>query len=341
MKKRVISSVALIAAFMLIFIGCGGSSVGRGVYSTDSAAPAAEPMEASSAQFAEVNGFAYDTAAETEAADFESDDAEVFDEADGDLPLDNRKIVKHVDMELETKEFDTAFAQILQTVTQNGGYIANQNISGKSLRYNDSYYERYASINARVPSDKLDAVCSSIGGVCNVTSQSEQVEDITDRYYDADAHLNSLKLQEERLLDILSKAEELDDVIQLERALSEVRYEIESLTASLRRMDSQVRYSYLNMSLNEVVEYKSVQAPPKTFGEKLADSFRRSGRNLSSFFEGTLFFIIEDLPVVLINIAILAVIVFVAIKFIRLFKRKVNMPLRKFGKGKSDNNSNQ
>ncbi len=340
MKKRVISSVALIAAFMLIFTGCGGSSVGKGVYST-SMAPAAEPMEASSAQFAEANGFAYDTTAETETADFESDDAEAFDEVDSDVPLDNRKIVKHVDMELETKEFDTAFAQILQTVTQNGGYIANQNINGKSLRYNDSYYERYASINARVPSDKLDAVCSSIGGVCNVTSQSEQVEDITERYFDADAHLNSLKLQEERLLDILSKAEELDDVIQLERALSEVRYEIESLSASLRRMDSQVRYSYLNMSLNEVVEYKSVQSPPKTFGEKLADSFRRSGRNLSSFFEGTLFFIIEDLPVVLINIAILAVIVFVAIKFIRLFKRKVNMPLRKFGKGKSDNNSNQ
>lgn len=334
MKKRVVSLISLAVALMMIFSACGGSSFDRASGETASAA-FVEPMAAAKYE----NGFAYDTVSDMEYVEAEED---IFDDAENDADiLSDRKIVKHVNMSLETKEFDTAFAQIMQTVSQNGGYIENQNINNKSLRYNDSYYERYADINARIPSDKLDAVCAAIGGVCNVTSQSEQIEDITDRYFDADAHLNSLKLQEERLLDILSKAEKLEDVIQLENALSNVRYEIEALTATLRRMDSQVRYSYLNMSLSEVVEYQPVQSLPKTFGEKLSDSFKRSGRNLSSFFEDTLFFIIEDLPVLLINLAILAVIVFVAIKFIRLFRRKVNMPLKKFGKNKSDNNSNQ
>lgn len=341
MKKRSLFIISLVVALALIFTACGSSSSDVGRYAAAETEAVMASMAAPTASAGSSNGFAYDTATEMEIAE---DDSGIFDE-NGDsidtAALSDRKIVKHIDMELETKDFDTAFSQIIQTVTQNGGYIQSQDINGKSLRNGDSYYERYAYINARIPSDKLNEVCASIGGVCNVTSQNEQIEDITDRYFDADAHLNSLKLQEERLLDILSKAENLEDVIQLEKALSEVRYEIETLTATLRRMDSQVRYSYLNMSLNEVVEYKSVQSPPKTFGEKLSDSFRRSGRNLSSFFEDTLFFVIEDLPVVLINIAIFAVIVFIAIKFVRSFKRKVNMPLKKFGKNKSDNNSNQ
>ena len=47
--------------------------------------------------------------------------------------------------------------------------------------------------------------------------------------------------------------------------------EIESLTASLRRMDSQVTYSFLNLSLQEVVEYQVMQEKPRTFGERMKE----------------------------------------------------------------------
>lgn len=341
MKKRLspLAVISALIALLLLFSACGGSSSGSykayGAASSSAAlaapaAPMASPME-----YAEM-----DMATVEEAGGIVSNTSLSGDFQTGDMPS-QRKIVKHTDLELETKEFETAISQILQTVEQNGGYIESQNVNGQSLRYNDSYYERYAYINARVPSDKLDAVAQAIGGMCNVTSRNESIDDITDNYYDVDAHLKSLKLQEERLLDILSKAEKLDDVISLEQALSEVRYQIESLTSTLRRMDSQVQYSYLNMSVREVVEYRDVNTAPKTFGEKLAASFARSGRNLYDFFEGALFFIIEELPLLLIWIAIIAVVVFIAIKFIRAFKRKVNLPLKKFGKSKTDDNANK
>ena len=112
-----------------------------------------------------------------------------------------------------------------------------------------------------------------MGGLCNVLSQSERVEDITDSYYDSQAHLKTLQIQEERLLAILAQAEKLEDIITLEAALSDVRYQIESLTASLRRMDSQVAYSFLDLSLQEVVEYQVVQEKPQTFGERMGDPF--------------------------------------------------------------------
>ena len=54
------------------------------------------------------------------------------------------------------------------------------------------------------------------------------MDDITDSYFDAQARLDSLRQQEASLLEILSKAEKLEDVVQLQTALSDVRYQIES-----------------------------------------------------------------------------------------------------------------
>ncbi|HWP51966.1 MAG TPA: DUF4349 domain-containing protein [Clostridia bacterium] len=236
----------------------------------------------------------------------------------------DRKIVKHSYLTLETKEFDTALEKLLAAITQQGGYIESQSINGQSLTYRGSYYERTASIQARIPADKLDGVIATVGGICNITSKSESIDDITDSYFDTEAHLNSLKLQEERLLEILSKAEKLEDVISLEQALSDVRYQIESLTASMRRMDSQITYSYMNMDLREVVEYQSVESAPKTLGEKIAASFKRSGEKIAWFFEATLLFVIEDLPLIVIWIAITGVIAFISFKQLRRIQRKMN-----------------
>ena len=184
-------------------------------------------------------------------------------------------------LSLETMEFERALAQISELVSGAGGYVESQSVDGRSLSYRGSYYERSASVTARVPAEKLDEVVAGVGGLCNIVSRSENMDDITDSYFDAQARLDSLRQQEASLLEILSKAEKLEDVVQLQTALSDVRYQIESLTAQLKRMDSQVTYSYLNMDLREVVEYQETAAKPKTFGEKLSAAATRAGNHLS------------------------------------------------------------
>jgi len=320
-NRRYISFITLIMAAMLMFTACGGSASTKDAVASPAAAPAAPmvPQYKASASMAPM---------------VEAEDMEMAEEmgivantasggsANASAVAQQRKIIKHSNMDLETKDFDTAFAQILDAVERSGGYIESQNISGQSIRNKDRYYERSASINARIPAEKLSEITSAIGGICNVTSQWEGIDDITDSYFDVEARLNTMRLQEERLLDILSKAESLEDVITLEAKLSDVRYEIESLTARIRRMDSQVAYSYLNLNLREVVEYQNVTAAPKTFGERIGDAFVRSGNRLRNFFEGSVIFIIEDLPLIVIRFAIFAVIVVAAYRFIRWISGK-------------------
>lgn len=162
-----------------------------------------------------------------------------------------------------------------------------------------------------MPSAKLDEVARSVGGFCNVLSQSESMDDITDSYYDAQAHLKSLQIQEERLLAILEKADKLEDIITLESALSDVRYQIESLTASLRRMDSQVTYSYLNISLREVVEYQEVQEKPRTFTERMGEAFGDGVGDMVDGLQSFALFLARTGPSLVVLIAIVVAIVLI------------------------------
>lgn len=314
--------LAACTACSILLSACGASSSSTQdsasfkSYSASSAAATAveAPREMATDAIMEEAGLAMET---TEA------EADVDDSASDTAPvLDERKIVKYVDLYLETMEFDQALDQIINLVKENGGYIESQNVEGASLNYTGSYYEHTAYICARVPSEKLDTVTGAIGGLCNVLSKNERIDDISDHYYDSEARLKTLELQEERLLEILSKAEKLEDVITLEQSLSDVRYEIESLTASLRRMDSQVTYSYLNINLQEVVKYRQIDETPKSFGEELSAAFARGGRHLVDFTQGFLLVLAESLPMLLLLAAFALVVILIVTLLMKLSKKR-------------------
>ena len=304
----------LLLAALVLLPGCGGSSGADTAASTAAAAPTARNMDMGFSQMAVTEEAAVDDAAMLPA---EAPEAESSADT-GDFEIQARKIVRNSYLDLETKEFDQALAGIQQLVEQNGGYLESQSVNGRSLRDENSRQERYATLTARVPAENLDSVVTQVGELCNILSQSEDAQDITERYYDSQARLDSLTLQEERLLDILSKAEKLEDVIALESALSDVRYQIESLTASLRRMDSQVTYSFLHITLNEVVEYQ--EPAPLTFGDRLGRAVHRGGENLLDSCQGFLLFAAENLPSLLFWAVVLLAIVLVVRKLIRLVK---------------------
>ena len=305
MMKKISRSMAAVAAIALAMslclLGCGGSSGSDSAAASSSAAYSMETQAGA--------GLAYE---DSIAYDRESEEGQTTSA----LP-DERKIIRHASMDLETREFDSAVQQIEALVTEAGGYIESSSQEGYSLEYQGDYRERYASIQARIPSEKLDGVMASVGGLCNVLNQSESMDDITDSYYDAQARLDSLEIQEERLLELLSQATSLEDMITLESALSEVRYQIESLTASLRRMDSQVTYSYLDISLREVVEYRAIQEKPQNFGEQMAAAFGRGIDGMVAGLQSFALFVAEAGP----SLVLLALVIFLIVLIVRACSR--------------------
>jgi len=231
-----------------------------------------------------------------------------------------RKIIRNAHLSLETRTFDESIASISATVEKYGGYVESSYVSGQSV--NSSGVQRRAEYTVRVPAESLDAYLDSLGGNFNVLSRQISSNDITTTYYDAKARLESLEIQEERLLAMLEKATELEYLIQLENALADVRYQIERYYSQIRVYDNQVSYSTVSMNISEVVEYQKVVENPKTFGQRFMTAAENSWNNFVDDLEDFAIEFIYALPGLIIWILIIVIIVLVIKLMIARHKKK-------------------
>lgn len=232
----------------------------------------------------------------------------------GSLTNTSRKIIKSASMEIETLDYDTAVAKLNDKIAVIGGYIESSNVRGKSLE--GKYDTRTAYYTIRIPQQYFEQFMTEMNTIGNIISENTYGEDITSSYFDTEARVKTLEVQEERLLSILEKAEKIEDIIDLERALSDVRYQIESMTGTLRRWDNLVSYATLNVNLYEVVEITKIVEPPKTLGDKISTAFEDSIKAVKRFLENSLIFSVGFVPFLLLIIP-LAIIVWLIIRKVR------------------------
>ncbi len=216
----------------------------------------------------------------SESSDFTPSENDM--ESDGketDVSEAERKIIKTYRLRMETLSYDSAVNQITAAAQSFGGYVAEASQDGQGIS-ESSYQTRSATFTIRVPADKAEAFLAYISEGQNVLSSSLYTEDVTDSYYGYKARLDSLVVQEERLMAMMEKAETLSELLQLEDKLSEVRAEINGISSRLQLMDKSVDYSYVYITLNEVKEYKEPEK--ESYFSRMVASF---GDAFASFAE--------------------------------------------------------
>lgn len=212
-----------------------------------------------------------------------------------------RKLIRTFDMTIQTKEFDAVLEGINTRIAELGGYIENSSLDSGSVYYNR--YNRYADLKARIPSDQLDKFVENVKESANVTYISEYTDDITLKYVDTESRKLSLETERDRLMELLEKAETVEEIITIESRLSEVRYELESYASQLRTYDNQVDYSTVNLSIHEVE--REVKAEEKSFWDEVKDEFTGSLYEISQGLRGFAIWFLGSLPY-LLGIALLA-----------------------------------
>ena len=218
MKKRgvskMISSVALlmVSAVLLLTSCAASSSSGRDFAVTGAAS--------SSAAMAQDYVGMVNSAMPEEMPVEDGEMAMVTEESVADtsgtvIDQSQRKIVKNAAVRMETMEYDTAFDTINQITQQVGGYIENSSIDGVSIYDQKRGYqsERHASFTVGVPAEQLESYITWLGEKFNIINRSESASDISDQYYDSQARLENLEIQEDRLLELLQQAGELGDLL--------------------------------------------------------------------------------------------------------------------------------
>lgn len=218
--------------------------------------------------------------------------------------LATQKIIERLSYTIETLKFDESVSRIQSLSGELGGYVQDSNTMGSGIRNQGSL--RQASYTLRVPQEKLSQLKSRVTDIGSILNFSSSSENVSEKYYDTEARLKSLRTQQERLLALLQKSGTLTDIIALEKALADVNYQIEQLTGSLRQYDSLINFSTVSIQLNEVVKPTEIESTPVTLGDKIARQFQNSLKGLGSFGEGILVFVLGGAPILLI-LAVVAV----------------------------------
>ena len=236
-----------------------------------------------------------------------------------------RKLIRTVNMDVETLEFDSFTQFVENRVNEYGGYIESSSINGNRYYYDNN---RYASLTIRIPEASLDSFVQVLGESATVTYKSERAEDITLQYVDTQSRIKTLQVEQEKLFELLEKADTLDAIIMLESRMSEVRYELENYTARLRVYDNQVSYSTIHLSINEVKRITAAQE--ETFSEKLQNGFMNSLYDIQDgFLDFVIWLVSNSIYLVFWGVIFLTVGIVIRKKF---HKRKLVKQLKEIGK---------
>lgn len=262
MKKKLFALCA-VCVLLLSFAGCGGSA-GGGMLAASSASQ--DAMIAEDRDFNSSAEMGWDIPAEAPASPEPSPEGDYGGIDNGSNIPANAKMIYTADLELETKEFDDAAQAISDTVKEMGGYFESRSI-------NQGGYYRSMNCTIRVPAANFSAFLEQAGEAAHVTSRHEYSDNVSEAYYDQEARLTTQRTKLERLQELLSRAENMEDIITLESAISETELQIEYLTGSLRQYDSLINYSTVNLYLREVYRLSTDEEVPVTFGQRFGTAF--------------------------------------------------------------------
>lgn len=230
--------------------------------------------------------------------------------------IKTRKLIKDSELEIETKEFDKFISNLEKEINRLGGYIQKSDVSGST----DYGANRYALIVARIPADKLDDFTNQVSTLAAVKSKKESVRDVTMDYVDIESRIRALKAEEESLLALLKKAERLDDILSIQKALTDVRYQLESYESKIRTYDDLIEYSTVTMEIQEVER----ETPTKNIGlwqeigGNLSENIQAIGKAARSFF----IWFVSSLPYFVIIAAIAVIILLIICLSIRRRKKE-------------------
>ena len=265
MKRGFAWMLALLLLLGLLS-GCGGSG---NATASDDATTSADSADNGTASA----GGSYGVWAET------TEESGGTAEDGGEDRLENAKMIYTARMEVETTGFDAADADLRTLVEVLGGYFEQAAVHNYGSGYRSGDY------TVRIPADQFQAFLDRVGTMCHVTYKEEGSENVSEAYYDAESRLVTQQTKLERLQNLLAQAENMEDIITIESAISDTELEIEQLTGTLRHYDSLVDFSTVYITLQEVYQLSNVEEPATSFGSRMGAAFASGWRGFVSALE--------------------------------------------------------
>lgn len=159
-----------------------------------------------------------------------------------------QKLIRTVYLTFESSDYDGFQKHLQSCMAAHHAYAESYEYTGQSQSHSKL---RYASYLLRIPEEYLTSFLTEIEQEGTLLERRESTQDISLNYYDLESRKKVLYTEQDRLLTLLSEAENIEALIALEERLSEIRYEAESLESRLRSYDNSIQYASVYLSVSE------------------------------------------------------------------------------------------
>lgn len=237
------SKLALVVA-VLSLASCGATPE----FGSDTSLSAEAPMElaaesASILENAQPQGVGVEADASSPAA------------PPADVSEGQPQLIKRAQLDLRVDSVDDSLKQAAQLIRSHQGDI---------LDLQDNQIEavqRTAYVRIRVPQARLDSLLAQLSEIGAIQQQGLSAEDVSSQIVDAQARLRNLRKSEESLLKIMERSGEISHVLEVSRELSRTREQIEQIDAQVQNLQTQVRYSTIDLTLAAAVASQPIDRP--------------------------------------------------------------------------------
>ncbi|WP_353129130.1 DUF4349 domain-containing protein [Parapedobacter pyrenivorans] len=153
-----------------------------------------------------------------------------------------RKLVKTGSVTFETSSLSETKKQIDAAVKKHNAYIASEQA------YTSPSSQNYTLI-VRMPANHFDALLAdATAGVGKFDSKDIGIQDVTEEFVDVQARIRTKKELESRYLELLKKANQISEILEIEKQIGELRADIEAAEGRMRYLSNQSEYATLTIS---------------------------------------------------------------------------------------------
>lgn len=157
-----------------------------------------------------------------------------------------RMIARDATLSLFVADVTKAAGQVRAAVGSTEGYVVSEDITPA---VDEAEGGGYAMLVLSVPSASLDQAVSQVAALGTVTASNLTSQDVTEKYVDTTARIETLQASVDRVRDLLGEATGVKDIVALERELSTREADLDALGAVQQSLEADVSRSSLTVEM--------------------------------------------------------------------------------------------
>jgi hypothetical protein len=166
--------------------------------------------------------------------------------ADTSAQVLNRMVIRTAQVTLEVTDIEQALAQARSIALRGGGFVSASNTRYEKVNDQD---RMVADLTLQVRSDAVDTTLSDLHGLGKVTGETSGSQDVTEEYVDLSSNLRNLQASESAILRLMDKATQIQDILTLQRELTNVRGQIERIQGRKTYLERRTDMATITLSL--------------------------------------------------------------------------------------------